>query len=133
MAIPDQFELLAANPFHERVGPLYIRAGDGPPVLAVRIEPHHANSLGRAHGGLLMTLADSALSRAVLSQLPPGSTLATADLHMVFLRGVWEGTWVEAHCTVDRGGRTLVQARCELRAGEEQIATAMGSFAVNVP
>ena len=134
MAIPDQFELLAANPFHERVGPLYIRAVDGgPPVLAVRIEPHHANSLGRAHGGLLMTLADSALSRAVLSGLPPGSTLATADLHMVFLRGVWEGAWVEAHCTVDRVGRTLVHASCTLKADEEPIAKAIGSFAINLP
>ncbi len=133
MAIPDQFELLAANPFHERVGPLYIRTGNGMPVLAVRIEAHHANSLGRAHGGLLMTVADSALSRAVLSQLPPGSTLATADLHMVFLRGVWEGAWVEVHSTVDRVGRTLVHASCVLKAGEEQIAKAMASFAVNVP
>ncbi len=135
MAIPDQFELLvlAASPFLERVGPLYIRHADGPPVLAVRIEPHHANTLGRAHGGLLMTVADSALSRAVLSQLPPGSTLATADLHMVFLRGVREGAWIEAHCTVDRMGRTLAHASCVLKSGDDDIAKAIAAFAVNLP
>lgn len=130
MAIPEHFEPLAASPFSERIGPLYVSQTDSGTVLGVLIEAHHANRSGRAHGGLLMTLADVALSRAVLRELPPGSTLATADLHIAFLEAIGEDDWLEAVPSVDRIGRALIHASCVLRSGERNVARAMGTFAV---
>jgi acyl-coenzyme A thioesterase 13 len=130
--IPADFEPLSTSPFSERVGPLYMSRRDGGLVLGVRIEEHHANRLGRAHGGLLMTLADVALSRAVHQELPPGATLATADLHIAFLDAVGQDQWLEAIPAVDRIGRSLIHASCQLRAGERDAARAMGTFAVRL-
>ena len=133
MQIPEHFEPLEPSPFGERVGPLYMSTRNSVPVLAVRVEPHHANRGGRVHGGVLMTLADIALSRAVRAKLPPGSTMWTADLQIAFLQGAGEGDWVEALPTVDRVGRSLVHASCVLRSGEQELAKALATFAVRVP
>ena len=133
MQIPEHFEPLEPSPFGERIGPLYMSTRDSVPVLAVRVEPHHANRGGRVHGGVLMTLADIALSRAVRAKLPPGSTMWTADLQIAFLQGAGEGDWVEALPTVDRVGRSLVHASCVLRSGEQELAKALATFAVRVP
>jgi acyl-coenzyme A thioesterase 13 len=132
-AVPDSFEPLEPSPFGERIGPLYLNAQGSVPVLGLRVEPHHANRGGRVHGGVLMTVADIALSRAVRAQLPPGATMWTADLQIAFLEGAGEGEWVEALPNVDRLGRSIVHASCVLRAGERELAKALATFAVRVP
>lgn len=60
--------------------------GEGWTLSAVDIEPHHHNSHGNGHGGLIMTLLDVAMgSAARLSE--PGSTGAiTLNLQTTFLR-----------------------------------------------
>jgi uncharacterized protein (TIGR00369 family) len=132
VGIPEHFEPLSTSPFSERIGPLYISRRDSVPVVGVRIEPYHANRLGRAHGGLLMTLADVALSRAVREHLPRGATLATADLHIAFLQAAELAGWLEAVPSVDRIGRALVHGSCLLRSGDREVAKAMGTFAVRL-
>lgn len=132
MGIPEHFEPLSTSPFSERIGPLYMSHRDPGPVIGVRIEAHHANRAGRAHGGLIMTVADIALSRAVGDHLPPGSTFATADLHIAFLEAVSADDWLEAVPSVDRVGRSLIHASCRLHAGERDVARAMGTFAVRL-
>ena len=132
MGIPDHFEPLATSPFSERIGPIYLSTHDSIRTVGVRIEPYHANRQGRAHGGLLMTLADVALSRAVRERLPAGATFATADLHVAFLEPIGPGDWLEARPSVDRIGRSLIHASCLLRSGERDVARAMGTFAVRL-
>lgn len=132
MGIPPHFEPLSSSPFSERVGPLYLSSRDSGPVIGVRIESHHTNRLGCAHGGLLMTVADVALSRAVREHLPSGATLATADLHIAFLEGLSQDEWLEAVPSVDRIGRALIHGSCLLRCGERNVARAMGTFAVRL-
>jgi uncharacterized protein (TIGR00369 family) len=131
--VPHGFAPLEPSPFGERVGPLYLNAEGSVPVLGLRVERHHANRGGRVHGGVLMTLADIALSRAVRAELPSGATMWTADLQIAFLEGAGEGEWVEALPNVDRLGRSLVHASCVLRAGERELAKALATFAVRVP
>jgi acyl-coenzyme A thioesterase 13 len=132
LEIPEHFEPLSTSPFSERIGPLYVSRRDSVPVIGVRIAPHHANRLGRAHGGLLMTVADVALSRAVREHLPAGATLATADLHVAFLEALGEDDWLEAVPSVDRIGRALIHGSCLLRSGGRSVARAMGTFAVRL-
>jgi acyl-coenzyme A thioesterase 13 len=132
LQIPPDFEPLDPSPFSERIGPLYLSTRGSVPVVGVLIGPQHANRAGRAHGGLLMTLADIALSRAVREHLPPGSTLATADLHIAFLEALGERDWLEAVPSLDRIGRALIHGSCLLRCGERNVARAMGTFAVRL-
>jgi acyl-coenzyme A thioesterase 13 len=133
VAIPDQFEPLDPSPFSELVGPVYIRDQETSPVLGVRVQSHHANRGGRAHGGLLMTLADIAVSRASVVHLPPGATIATASFQISFLRAVSEGQWLEAIPKVDRLGRALVHASCTLRAQDEEVASVLATISVRLP
>jgi acyl-coenzyme A thioesterase 13 len=129
--VPDGFQPLdPISPFSETVGPLYIN-GDG--VIGVRIEPHHLNRAGRGHGGLLTTVADIALSRAVAITIPPGATLSTADLHIAFLDGAGEGHWLEAAPRLDRIGRSLVHGSCELTSDGNPVGKVLGCFAVRLP
>lgn len=132
MPVPEHFEPLSTSPFSERIGPLYVSRRDSVPVIGVRIAPYHANRLGRAHGGLLMTVADIALSRAVHEHLPPGATMATADLHIAFLDSLGEDDWLETTPTVDRAGRSLIHASCVMRSGERNVARALATFAVRL-
>ncbi len=133
MAIPALFEPLDPSPFTELIGPVYIRAADSVPVLGVRVTAEHSNRRGRAHGGLLMTLADIAVSRASVANLPPGAAIATADLNISFLESVGEGQWLEAAPSVDRVGRALVHASCELRADDALVARVLATIAVRLP
>jgi uncharacterized protein (TIGR00369 family) len=130
---PPGFEPLSPSPFGELVGPLYVSVGASVPTLRVRAGSHHANRSGRVHGGLLMTVADIALSRAVREHLPPGATIATADLHIAFLDGVGVGDWIEAQPSIDRVGRSLIHASCLLKAGEQNVARVLATFAVRLP
>jgi uncharacterized protein (TIGR00369 family) len=132
LEIPENFEPLSTSPFSERIGPLFVSRRDSVPVIGVRIAPHHANRLGRAHGGLLMTLADIALSRAVREHLPPGATLATADLHIAFLEALGQDDWLEATPSIDRVGRALIHGSALLRSDGRNVARAMGTFAVRL-
>jgi uncharacterized protein (TIGR00369 family) len=134
MDIPDGFKLVEPpSPFGELVGPLYLNTAGQTPVVGVRIASHHVNRMGRGHGGLLTTVADIALSRAVAGTLPPGATMSTADLHIAFLDGAGEGQWLQATPRLDRVGRTLVHASCELSADGRPVAKVLGCFAVRLP
>lgn len=133
MAIPDDFQPLEPSPFSELVGPVYVRGDGHPPVLGVRVRPQHFNRVGRAHGGLLMTLADIAVSRAAIRCLPPGATIATASLQIAFLEAVRDGQWLEAVPSIDRLGRALVHASCTIQAGEEDVANVLATISVRLP
>lgn len=132
MATPDLFEPVESSPFGELVGPLYFRDTDSEAVLAVRVASQHANRAGRAHGGLLMTLADIAISRAARAHVPPGSSFATASLQIAFLEAVGEGQWLEAVPRIDRLGRSLIHASCEVRAGDAIVARVLATVSVRL-
>jgi uncharacterized protein (TIGR00369 family) len=133
VSVPAEFEPLNPSPFTELIGPVYIRHAESAPVLGLRVAGEHANRRGRAHGGLLMTLADIAVSRAAAAQVPPGAMFATADLHISFLESVAEGQWLEAVPSLDRLGRALIHASCELRAEGHLSARVLATIAVRLP
>ena len=131
MSVPDGYEPFSPSPFGELVGPLYAGWRDSRPTMAVRVGSDHGNRSGRAHGGLMMTVADIALTRAALEQLPPGTRVATADLHIAFLESVSEGEWLEAIPSIDRVGRSLIHRTCVLEAGAKEVARVRATIAVH--
>jgi uncharacterized protein (TIGR00369 family) len=131
MPVPDGYEVFSPSPFGELVGPLYAGWRDSRPTIAVRVGSEHGNRSGRAHGGLMMTVADIALTRAALEQLPPNTRVATADLHIAFLESVSEGEWLEAIPTIDRVGRSLIHGSCVLEAGARTAAKVLATITVH--
>ena len=65
---------------------------DGAFVLELDLERRHMSRADRAHGGVLFSLLDTALGRAVIEELPPGRGCATVELKINYFRPVQHGT-----------------------------------------
>src|SRR5262245_52555668 len=55
------------------------------------VTEEHLNCVGRAHGGVLMALADDLGARGAVANLPPGCGTATIESKTNFFRGVGAG------------------------------------------
>lgn len=61
-----------------------------PGFVVFEIEPQefHYNPIGTVHGGVALTLMDSAMSCAVQTMLPAGTGYTTLELKLNFVRGI---------------------------------------------
>ncbi|AKJ30247.1 PaaI family thioesterase [Caldimonas brevitalea] len=135
-AIPPGFEpaFTESNTFIGLCGPMYVKRGaDGTPVLAMRMLPQHLNLRGIVHGGLLATLADSALGYVLNHARRAPLSLVTVNLSIDFAEAAGLGDWVEAHVDVQRLGARMAFANCYLQVGERRILRASGVFAAVKP
>ncbi|HEY3057983.1 MAG TPA: PaaI family thioesterase [Chloroflexota bacterium] len=83
-------------------------------VFEMDAEPSkHANPMGTVHGGVLATLADTAMGMVYAAQLEDGETFATLELKINFLRPVWQGRLV-ATARVVQAGRTVGLTECDV-------------------
>jgi uncharacterized protein (TIGR00369 family) len=63
----------------------------GEALVTLELAPHHLNSRGVVHGGVLASLLDSALGAAVISAIPKEWWCATISLSVQFLEGARRG------------------------------------------
>lgn len=84
---------------------------------------------GRVQGGAVALLAETALSSAIQTTLPPGTALAPIDLKVNYVRPLAaDGRDAMARGVVDHSGRQLAVARAEVRNAEgKPVALATGS------
>ncbi|MDO9063201.1 MAG: PaaI family thioesterase [Microbacterium sp.] len=61
---------------------------DGYALFTLEPAPYQYNSIGSIHGGILSTLADSAVGCAVQTKLPAGTGYTSLDLQIRFTRAV---------------------------------------------
>lgn len=133
-AVPPGYEpaFIEAGSFLGMCGLIYQRHRDDgrAPVLALRVQPKHLNLRGIVHGGLLVTLADSALGHAInhARQQPLG--VVTVSLATDFVETARLGDWIEADVDIQRVGGRMAFANCYLHVGERRILRASGVFAV---
>lgn len=135
MDIPSGFVPADFTPgFLDHGGPYYLGpAVEGVRVIGLRVCPHHINFQDAAHGGVISTFADVALSHAVHDAERPRLVPSTVTLTVNYLQGAKLGDWLEARVRIDRlGGRTAYTSGGVWRDGK-QIATMSGVFAVRRP
>ncbi len=99
-------------------------------MLGLLAEERHANRRGTVMGGLLSTLADFALGRAIEADATDDHERATVSLTVDYLKPAEPGDWIEARTGVDRVGRTLSFADCVLSVGDTEIVRARAVFVV---
>ncbi|MGB3711554.1 MAG: PaaI family thioesterase [Erythrobacter sp.] len=131
-AVPDGFVPAGFTPgFLDHGGPYFLKERDGAPrLVALRIGTHHLNYGDAAHGGVVATFADVALSHAVFDAERPRLKPSTITLQINYLAAAMLGDWLEARVRLDRlGGRTAYTSG-EIVRGEEVIATMTGVFAI---
>lgn len=117
--------------FLDHGGPYFLKENAGAPLLVgLRICAHHINYQDAAHGGVISTLADVALSHAVYDAERPRLAPSTITLQVNYLKGTKVGDWLEARVRLDRiGGRTAYTSG-EIVRGDEPIATMNGVFSI---
>ena len=114
--------------FTESLGFRTLGMHDGAFVIEVALEPRHLSRAERVHGGVLFSLLDTALGRAVLEELPSGRGCATVEIKINYLRPVQHGTLRAAGRCVQRT-RSLAYAEGEVTNDEGKLlARATGTF-----
>ena len=130
-APPPGFAPAGFSPgFLDRGGPYWLRASEAGTIVGLRIDDGHLNYQDVAHGGVLTTPADVALSWCVYSSETPPLAVATATLTVNFLGAARLGEWLEAEARIDRIGRQLAYTSGTIRCGDQAIATMTGVFSV---
>ncbi len=132
--IPAGYRALErSGPYLELIGPLYFKVDNAKLLVAMRIESRHLNVRGIAHGGLMVTLADSALGIVLSNSRKPRIPMVTVSLTTDFAGSAREGDWVEAKVEIQKVGSRLAFANCYLSVGDTRILRASGVFAVMPP
>ncbi|AVR98429.1 PaaI family thioesterase [Pseudoduganella armeniaca] len=133
-AIPEGFERLKrGGPYMAGLGDLYLREDEERIVIAIRVAERHTNMRGIAHGGMLASLADTALGIGLTLSCEARHSFVTVSLTTDYLEAARPGDWLEAHVQVDRIGGRVAFAGCRLRVGEKAVLRAAGVFAVMAP
>jgi len=124
-------DFLARIPFVDHLGFELLRLDPGVSEIAIAVREELTNSLGVAHGGLLMTLMDIVMAHAARSPVEPGGevlgTVVTIEMKASFMR---PGTG-RVVATGRRMHRTVSMAFCEasvLDARGHLVAHSTGTF-----
>jgi uncharacterized protein (TIGR00369 family) len=119
-----------SSAFHAWAGLELVRVEVGEVEVALALQPHHLNPGGTLHGGLIATLADTAIGLAVRSALPEDRTHVTAQLDVHFLERVDGGTVRATGRSVRTGGR-MAYGEGDVRDEDDRLlARASGTFIV---
>ena len=101
-------------PFVSHLKILTETLGPGSARLSMPIEPHLTNSLGTAHGGVIMSLLDVALCTAARTLHPESIGVITIDLSTSFIGGA-TGKTLFADARVLRDGRSMSFVEAEAK------------------
>jgi uncharacterized protein (TIGR00369 family) len=107
-------------PVADLVGFRAVSFGDGRAVFEMEVGTRHHNPMGTVHGGILCTLADSAMGFAFASTLSAGESFTTLELKINYLRPVFEGKVVATARVVHRG-KTVGMVECDVADGEGKL------------
>ena len=126
----DLRDRVAASPFHAELGIRTVEASEGRVHLAIETTDSQKNLQGTIHGGVLATLADTAMGLAVRTAIEPGRPHATIELTVHFVRPAAPGP-IEALGTVVRAGSQIAFADADVTAPDGTLlARATGTYSV---
>src|SRR5438445_9082867 len=78
---------------------------DGTSELRLKLEPHHLNPGGIAHGGVVAAMLDVAAGLAHRSKLGPDATHVTVQLHINYMKAVRSGMVTARGVSLQTGRR----------------------------
>lgn len=122
-----------SSAFVNHIGRLYMRSetdvsGNVQNVTAFRVEPHHVNTWGLAHGGFLAFLAECVTSGAAYE--PEGKPVVAVQCSLQLIRAPKLGDLIEMRGAVVRRARTLVFTEGHGEVDGKVVFTATGVHAV---
>ncbi len=137
--IPEGFSPHPMSPDAEKfltsLGPWYFKNqehenGKVEKIFGIYIEDRHTNIWGSAHGGMLISMADSALGYNLSRATNPPQKLVTVHLNADFIASPKPGDWVHTEMKIHKIGAKMSFADCYLKVGEKLILRTSGVFTV---
>ena len=108
-----------------------VETGEGTAVVEMTTTEDMANHSGFVHGGMISTLADSAMGRSVRTLVPGVTRAMSFDLKLNFINAAKVGEDLRASGHVIHAGRRTVVAECRVEGQDGRlVATASATFAV---
>jgi uncharacterized protein (TIGR00369 family) len=111
-------------------GPYYLKKEAASWIVGLPVAEQHINYIDIAHGGVLTTLADVALSLQVYLSEQPNPNVTTTSLTVNFMAAAKLGDWLEARATIDRLGKRTAHVHGSILCGQQVLATASGVFGI---
>jgi len=107
-------------PAADLVGFRMVSFADGKSRFEMDAGRRHHNPMGTVHGGILCTLADSAMGMAFASTLGEGETFTTLEIKVNYIRPVFEEKLFAIAKVVHRG-RTVGLVECDITAEDGKL------------
>jgi len=114
--------------FTQRLGVETLRVEDGVCEMALEVGDFHQSVAGRAHGGVLFTMLDTAMGRAVISKLPDGRGCATIEAKINFFRPIQDGRMVACGRVLRLTRRTAYAEGILTDDAGNELARSSGTF-----
>lgn len=127
IAAQDPATTILMSPYGNFLGITLESAGAGKARCSIKLEPHHLNTGGRVHGGVLTSLADTAAGVAVRSIRPADKLSATTDLSIAFIRPP-QGDSLEAVAEVIHAGKQLMRTEIAIYSAARLVAKTTATF-----
>jgi acyl-CoA thioesterase len=129
---PDEIRQRAEHSgYFTLLGMQITSAQDGKGVVRIQVDERLMHPQMIVHGGVIFTLADTAMSWALISKLPPGTPVTTIEAKINYLLPVRTGE-LEAEAEVIHQGRStaVLESTVYNIDGEERTAIAriLGTF-----
>lgn len=123
------FEQAQFSPgFLDHGGPYWLRKLDGRTLVGLRLADHHRNYRDAAHGGVMATLADVALSYQAYNHDQPQVPVVTSSMTVNYLSPAAIGHWIVADAQVDRIGARQAHVSGQIWDGDRLLATISGVY-----
>jgi uncharacterized protein (TIGR00369 family) len=114
--------------FTQELGMRMLRVADGTCVIELELDARHMSVARRAHGGVLFTMLDTAMGRAVISRLPAGRGCATVEAKINYLRPTQGGRIRAEGRALDQTRRTAYAEGTITDAEGRVLARSSGTF-----
>lgn len=123
---------LPPPPMARVIGFRCIVAEPGEVAMQLDHDPSLENAIGMLHGGVAVSMLDTAMGAAANTLLPAGSGVVTLDLSITYLRPATPGTSpITATGKVLNLGRTVAYVSGEVKDAKGRlVAHAVGNFSI---
>lgn len=122
----------AISQFTQHVGIEFAEKAPGRSRWVLDLQPIHTNTHGVVHGGVLFTLADTAMGSALFGALQPEQICATINIKINYFKPVFKGR-VTCDSEVVNQGKNVAHLEATMRVDGVMVARASGDFAIFKP
>lgn len=117
------------NPFGELIGLRFSKVDDGSSQCQLEVTESLLNPYGVVHGGVIYSLADTAMGGALYSTMSEDERCVTVEMKVAYFQPATDGT---LNCTAEvvHRSKRLGYLESEVKNGDRLLAKASATFSI---